>query len=73
MPGVALTPSDILKVLLVSRKGTRETFPLLTSWNNCKVDLLKASHSLKQQGGKTFWGKVLASKVSVNHVLLKYT
>ena len=64
MPGVPLAPSDILKVLLVSNKGARETFPLLTVWNNCKAELLRASQSLKQESGKTFWGKVLASKVS---------
>ncbi len=66
VPGVPLAPSDILKVLLVSNKGKRETFPLLTVWNNCKVDLLKASQSLKEQRGRSFWGKVLASKVSLD-------
>ena len=70
-PGVPLAPSDILKVLLVSHKNTRVTFPLLTVWNNCKVDLLNASRYLKQQSGKTFWGKVLASKVGVVNVLLR--
>ncbi len=73
MSGVLLAPSDILKVLLVSRKGTKATFPLLDAWNNCKVDLLKARESLKVQSGTGFWGKVLASKVSSFWVLLPAT
>ena len=62
--GVPLAPSEILKVLMVSKKAVREQRRLLYIWNDCKVNLLQTSQSLKGQRGKTFWGKVLASKVS---------
>lgn len=66
LSGVPLAPSDILKVLLVSaRPQERKVFGLLRGWNACKQDLLKASNDLNKQRGKTFWGKVLASKVTL--------
>jgi len=64
LQGVSLAPADILKVLMVSKKAVREQRRLLYIWNDCKVNLLQTSHSLRGQRGKTFWGRVLASKVS---------
>ena len=48
----------------MSQKATRQTFPLLDAWNECKMDLENASRALKHQFGRGFWGKVLAMKVS---------
>lgn len=63
--GVRLAASDILKVLIVSaRPNERHVSGLLRGWQQCKQALLKASNDLNRQRGKTFWGKVVVSKVT---------